>query len=394
VAFWGALALLFYVYIGYPAIAALRGRLRPAAHRRAAIEPTVSVVVVAYNEADRIDARIENLLALDYPPERMEIFVGSDGSTDDTVARARGFEPHGVTVVPFAERRGKPAVLNALVPRVNGEIVVFADARQRFDRGTLRALLANFADPSVGAVSGELVLQPAEGAATAGQGAAFYWKYEKFIRSMESRADSTVGATGAIYAARRSLFEPIPDDTLLDDVLIPLRIVRRGYRVLFEPGARAYDSTSATAQQEFARKARTIAGNFQLFTRERWLFNPLRNRLWFETLSHKGLRLTLPLLHVTLLAANVAAAGTFPYDWLLAGQAAFYGAAACGAVQRRGRRRFAAFTVPYTLCLLCWATMAGFYRFVTHRQPVTWERAPAALSPSPGKPGRSAGVPA
>ena len=390
--FWTALALLFYVYIGYPIVAAVAARLQTRPDRRHAIEPTVSIVVGAYNEAERIEGRIENLLALDYPADRLEIVIGSDGSTDSTVERARRYERFGVTVHAFETRRGKPAVLNALAPTVNGEIVLFADARQRFERGTLRAIVANFADPQVGAVSGELVLKPAEGAATAGHGAAFYWRYEKFIRSAESRADSTVGATGAIYAVRRALFEPIPDDTLLDDMLVPLRIVRRGYRVLFEPAARAYDCTSATAGQEFARKARTIAGNFQLLSRERWLFNPFQNRLWFETISHKALRLTLPLLHAALLMANVAAAGASPYQWLLAGQVAFYAAAIAGGVQRRGGRRFVGFTVPYMACLLSWATLVGFYRFLTNGQPVTWERAPVIAPAAEGAPQRARGL--
>ena len=375
--FWIALALLFYVYLGYPIVAAGRARLSNRPHRRAAIEPTVSIIVIASNEAERIEGRLENLLALDYPAEKLQIVVGSDGSTDGTVELAQRYRRRGVVVHAFGTRRGKPAVLNAVVPKVTGEIVLFADARQRFERGTLRALIANFADPQVGAVSGELVLRPAEGAATAGHGAAFYWRYEKFIRSAESRADSTVGATGAIYAIRRALFEPIPEDTLLDDVLVPLRIVRRGYRVLFEPAARAYDCTSATAQHEFARKARTIAGTFQLLSRERWLLNPFKNRLWFETVSHKALRLTTPALHLALLVANVAAADVALYRWLLVAHLAFYGAAAAGGVQREGRRRFIGFTVPYMLCLLCWSTIVGFYRFATHSQPVTWERTPA-----------------
>jgi glycosyltransferase involved in cell wall biosynthesis len=381
---WLSVALLFYVYAGYPLLAGLRARLTGRSPQQAAIEPTVSIVVVAYNEGARIAARIENLLALDYPRHRFEIVIGSDGSTDDTVARARRYAQRGVRVVPLPMRRGKPAVLNTLVPTTRGEIVVFADARQQFDPQTLRALVANFADPAVGAVSGELMLRPAEGAATAGHGAAFYWRYEKFIRSAESRADSTIGATGAIYSIRRTLFERIPDDTILDDVLIPLRIAERGYRVVFEPGAKAFDCTCASAQHEFARKARTIAGNFQLFARQPWLLNPLRNRLWFETVSHKALRLALPLLHLGALAGNIALAGTWPYGWLLAGQVAFYAAAIAGCLQRRAGRRSFALTVPYTVCLLSWATVAGFWRFVTNRQPVTWERvtAPAAVAQS------------
>ncbi len=404
--FWLSVGLLFYVYAGYPLMAAVRARLwpKPVARTRErrhhpatipfperrvhALDPTVSIVVVAYNEAASIAARIENLLALDYPAGRLEIVIGSDGSTDDTVERARRYETSGVRVHAFSGRRGKPAVLNLLVPHLSGDIVLFADARQRFEPSTLRALVADFADPAVGAVSGELMLEADEGTEHAGRGAALYWRYEKLIRSSESRVDSTVGATGAIYAIRRALFVPIPDDTLLDDVVIPLRIIQQGYRVIFEPSARAYDRTSATASQEFARKARTIAGTFQLFARERWLLDPRRNRLWLATLSHKGLRLLLPILHIGALAANVAASGLWPYQWLLGLQAAFYGAAVAGAIQRRGSWRLKVFTVPYTLCLLCWADVIGFYRFVMNRQPVTWERLPASVPADPGQPAK------
>lgn len=383
VLFWMSFVLLGYVYVGYPVIAVLRAKLRPMTRLTAPIEPTVSVIVIAHNEAARIAARIENLLALDYPHVRLEIVVGSDGSTDDTVAIARGRESAIVSVRAFPERRGKSAVINALLPHLRGEIVVFADARQRFDAGSLRALVANFADPAVGAVSGELVLSTSSTTAVAGQGTAFYWRYEKLIRSTEGRADSTVGATGAIYAIRRALFEPIPDDTILDDVLIPLRIVRRGYRVLFEAGARAYDSASATAHQEYVRKTRTIAGTFQLFVRERWLLNPFRNRLWFETVSHKALRLTLPLLHATLLVANVTLASGWIYRWMLAGQVMFYAAALVGYTQRQARRRSIVFGVPCAICLLSWATVVGFIRFATNRQRATWERPSAFSSPAP-----------
>jgi cellulose synthase/poly-beta-1,6-N-acetylglucosamine synthase-like glycosyltransferase len=372
--FWIAAALLFYVYAGYPLVAAVRAARQPDRRPPAAdIEPSVTIVVVAYNEADRIPARIENLLALDYPLERISIVIASDGSTDDTVEKARLYRDSGVTVRAFAKRRGKAAVLNNVMPTLRSDIVVFADARQRFEPGTLRALVANFADPTVGAVGGELVLGTTNRPAAAGRGAAFYWQYEKFIRSTEARSDSTIGATGAIYAIRRSLFERIPDDTILDDVLIPLRIVRQGYRVLFEPRARAHDSASPTARQEFVRKSRTIAGTFQLFARERWLLSPRENRLWFETISHKALRLSLPLLHVILLATAVALAAEPLYAWALAVQTAFYVAAMAGYSQRH--RRAFVFTVPCAMCVLIWATVVGFVRFAMRRQQVTWERA-------------------
>jgi glycosyltransferase involved in cell wall biosynthesis len=373
VLFWLSFALLAYVYAGYPLVAALTAALHSRPHRRAPIEPSVSVVVVAYNECTRLRARIENLLALDYPKERLEIVIGSDGSTDDTVECAQAYANRGVTVRPFGERRGKPSLLNVLVPAAHGDIVVLADVRQRFDPAAVRALVANFADPTVGAASGELMLTAERATGTAGQGSASYWRYEKLIRAMESRVDSTIGATGAIYAIRRDLFETIPQDTILDDVLIPLRIARRGYRVVFEPAARAYDQVSTSTRQEFARRTRTIGGTFQLFVRERWLFNPLANRLWLQTVSHKALRLTLPLLHVALLVANVALVHVEPYRWLLAAQLAFYAAALFGCARRRAGRRPIFVSVPHAICLLSWATIVGFVRMVTHRQPVTWE---------------------
>ena len=372
--FWLSLALLVYVYLGYPLLAGLRAMLLPKPSRRAPIEPSVSIVVIVHNEAEQIAARIENLLALDYPRDRLEIVIGSDGSTDDTVARARRYAAQGVRVRAFREHRGKPAIVNALVPLVRGEVVIFADARQRFDAGTVRALVANFADPAVGAASGELMLTAGSATGSAGCGTAFYWRYEKFIRSTEGRADSTIGATGAIYSIRRELFEPIPEDTLLDDVLIPLRIVRRGYRVVFDPDARAHDAASATARQEFVRKTRTIAGMFQLLSREAWLLNPFTNRLWFETVSHKVLRLALPMLHAAFLVSNVALADAGFYGALLAGQVMFYAAAVVGAAPHQARRRSIVFTAPCAMCLLIWATIVGFVRFVTHRQQVTWDR--------------------
>jgi cellulose synthase/poly-beta-1,6-N-acetylglucosamine synthase-like glycosyltransferase len=375
--FVGSLLLLFYVYIGYPAIAAVRARLWSRPRRRAAIEPTVSIVVIAHDEAERIGRRIENLLALDYPRHKLEIVIGSDGSTDETVERARRYERFGVIVRAFQQHRGKPAVVNALVPTVRGDIVIFADARQRFDAHTVRELVANFADAQVGAASGELVITAADGTAAAGHGAALYWRYEKFIRSAEGRVDSTIGATGAIYAVRRELFEAIPEDTLLDDVLIPLRVVRRGYRVVFEPQARAYDGASSTALQEFVRKTRTIAGMFQLIAREGWLLNPLQNRLWFETLSHKVLRVALPMFHLMLLASNIALADRPLFGLLLALQVCFYAMALVGFVQRNARKRAIIFSAPCAMCLLLWATIVGFCRFITHRQQVTWERVPA-----------------
>src|SRR5229473_198446 len=294
--FWSCLALLVYAHVGYPALVWIWAWLRPRHPRALGGEPEVSVVVVAQDEAPRIDARIETLLAQDYPKDRLTILIASDGSTDGTAERARVYQQRNVRVFAFTAPRGKPAVLNDVAPAARGEVLVFADARQRFESGALRALVAPFADPEVGVVSGELMITSAADGNAVGEGASFYWRYEKFLRRCESRIDSTVGATGAIYAVRRALFEPLPQDTLLDDVLLACRIVRRGYRAIFEPKARAHDRPAATGDAESRRKVRTLAGNFQLFSREKWLLHPLRNRLWLQTVSHNGLRLLCPLL--------------------------------------------------------------------------------------------------
>jgi poly-beta-1,6-N-acetyl-D-glucosamine synthase len=372
--FWLAGACLVYVYAGYPVLVWAAATLRARPLPRASILPSVSVLVSAHDEEERIDARLQNLLALDYPRHRIEILLGSDGSTDSTVARARRYSD--VTVVDFPQRRGKPAVLNDLARLAHGEVLVLGDVRQRYEPDTVRALVAPLAAPDVGGVSGELILTEREEGGGVGRGVGVYWRYEKFIRSQESRLDSTVGVTGAVYAVRRALFEPLPADAILDDVLLPMRIVRRGYRVVFEPAARAYDSAAASSREEFTRKVRTIAGNFQLFARERWLLSPFRNRLWAQTVSHKMLRLASPLFLLVAFAANTALLDVAMYRWTLAAQVLFY-AAALGGYLLRDARRVPLLTVPYVFCLLNYATAVAFSRFLRRQQHVTWERASA-----------------
>lgn len=374
-AFWISVILLSYTYLGYPLLLWLWSALRPRVPRSGCIEPSVSVLVVAHNEAAWIQKRLENLLTLDYPKGKVEIILASDGSTDDTVTRAQAYTRAGVTIIAFQLRRGKSAVLNDLISKARGEIVVLADARQRFEPGVLRALVNPFADLEVGAVSGELVLSGCAAGSAVGEGVGFYWRYEKFIRRREALLDSTIGTTGAIYAIRRDLFQSIPGETILDDVLIPMRIVRRGYRVVFEPGARAYDPAAAAASVEFARKVRTIAGNFQLFAREWWLLNPFANRLWVQTVSHKCCRLLCPLGFGVAFVANLFLLGQPTYRWILGAQIVFYAASLGGHLLRDRARKIFFLSIPYTICLLNWATVVACYRFIRGRQSAAWEKA-------------------
>ncbi len=375
--FWTAVGALVYTFVGYPALVWSIARLRPRPVRRAPIEPTVSVLIVAHNEAAVIAARIENCLALDYPREQLEIVVASDGSTDATVAVARQYESSSrpgpaVRVIAYPWWRGKPSVLNDSIARCSGDIVVLGDARQRYEPDAVRRLAENFADPAVGAASGELCLLNEAGIAV-GEGVGAYWRYEKLIRRSESALDSTVGATGAIYAIRRSLFEPIPHDTLLDDVLIPVRIARRGYRVVFDAGARAFDRAATSARQEYDRKVRTIGGNVQLFARERWLLLPT-HRLWLPAVSHKALRLVAPafMLLTAVTSAALAPRSTL-YAVACALQVAFYAAAVGGALLRRRRSAIArVLAVPYAFCLLNLTTLAAVARSLSGRHTVQW----------------------
>lgn len=379
-----SLLLLAYTYIGYPLLIKIWAWIRNRTNHRESCSPTVSILVVAWNEAAGICQRIENLLALDYDGEKLEIVVASDGSTDDTAALASRYRAAGVRVASFRERRGKPSVLNDLVPQLSGEIVVLMDVRQRIDPDALRMLLRNFADPAVGAVSGELILTRRIEDERALEGVGFYWRYEKFIRLNESRVDSAVGATGALYALRRRLFELIPSDTVLDDVLIPMQIVRQGYRVLFEPEARAREQLGTESATEFRRKVRTIAGNYQLFFRQPWLLNPLANRLWFQTVSHKFFRLLGPALLVTLLASNLLLLDSTVFQILLLLQLLFYLAAWLGHLFPDFAKRHIFVSVPQAFCLLNWSAAVGFYRFITRRQQITWAQ---ARDPQPSEKG-------
>jgi cellulose synthase/poly-beta-1,6-N-acetylglucosamine synthase-like glycosyltransferase len=371
VVFWASVGLVGYTLLGYSTLVRVLARVRARPAQAQPIRPRVSVILAAHNEAPRIADRLRNLLGSAYPPELVEILVGSDGSTDGTVEAARAFEPR-VRVTAFDQRRGKAAVLNDLVPAADGEILVFADARQQFDPGAIAALVSHFADPAVGAVSGALILLDADATAAGVEGAAAYWEVEKRIRWAESRLDSTVGVTGAIYAIRRELFEPLPPDAILDDVIVPMRIVRRGFRVLFDPEARAFDQRAATDTQEFGRKVRTIAGNFQMFRLESWLLSPLRNRLWWQTISHKGLRLVLPLCYLTAFGANLLLLDHTFYRVTLAAQAGLLLLGVIACVAPSARRAVPLLGVPYAVGFLTFATIVGFLRFTTGQQKVTW----------------------
>lgn len=331
--FWTAGAVLFFTFAGYPLLMRWLGR-KPirVAPWPADDWPTVTGVVVAYNEAQRIGTRVENLLGSDYPPEKLRVIVVSNGSTDDTAERVRALGDSRVTVLEQAGRAGKATGLNEGLARCHSEIVVFSDARQRFEPFTIRQLVRHFADPAVGAVSGSLEIEPsAHGVASAVDA---YWRMEKRLRADEARFDSCLGCTGAVYAIRRELFRPIPEDTVLDDVVIPMQIAEQNRRVLHDSEAIAYDPQTLDPEREKVRKQRTLAGNFQmLFRYPRWLL-PWKHRLWWQLIAHKYLRLTAPpMLAMALLTSFALRASPF-YRLALCGQIFFYTLAMAGTATR------------------------------------------------------------
>lgn len=302
--FWAAAGFIVYTYAGYPCWLWIRRQFRPMPVLRGAITPPVSVVVIVRNEAATIEAKLRNLSSLDYPHHLRQIIVVSDGSTDATNRILQEYQKSdGVKVVNVTESKGKAAGLNQAIANASGEMIMFTDARQKFEPAALRLLMENFGDPRVGCASGELVLGDAASGESS-QGMGLYWRVEKLVRELESASGSVVGATGAIYAVRRELLEQVPAGTILDDVLIPMNVVKRGGRVVFDPRARAWDSPDLGAEREFARKVRTLTGNYQLLQLAPWLLSPV-NPLRFEFVSHKLLRLAVPFALVVILVTSL-----------------------------------------------------------------------------------------
>jgi biofilm PGA synthesis N-glycosyltransferase PgaC len=298
-----ATLVVAYIIIGYPILLSMyRGRVAPAVHKDMSYHSTVSVIVAVYNGEQFLRRKLESLLGLRYPPGLLQILVVSDGSTDGTDAIVTSFANHKVQLIRVPHG-GKAAALNAALQRASGDILFFTDVRQEIDPDALSHLVANFADPSVGAVTGELqLLDPAR----AGQQAdlELYWRYELWVRRRHSRIDSLLNTTGCIYALRRCLAEPIPPDTLTDDSVIPLRALFRGFRVIFEEQAIAYDHPTAEGG-EFRRKLRTLAGLWQVHVRLPELFTRA-NRMRFHFLSHKTSRLALPWAILLIYIATLA----------------------------------------------------------------------------------------
>ncbi len=372
IVFWVSLLIIFYTYLGYPFFLWVISLFFSSPVKAKRIIPYISFVVVAYNEENYIEDKINNILELDYPEDMIEVIIGSDCSTDLTHAIVLKFKSKNVELIIASERMGKVNVLKKIIPQVQGEIVVFSDARQLFKKDALMNLVANFADEQVGCVSGELILTD-RGKSAVGSGMGFYWNYEKFLREKESNIGSMLGATGAIYAIRRKLFVSPPDDTILDDMFIPLKIIEQGFRAIFTKKALAFDKASGSSSVEFRRKVRTLAGNFQVFVQCANLFNPFKSKIWWQFFSHKFLRAFAFVFLLLIFCANFFLRSEEIYNIIFVGQLIFYVLGIFGWGLDKMHKKIKLFTLSYVFCLLNIAAMIGFIVFVFGKQKVVWK---------------------
>lgn len=370
--FWSTLGLIAYAYAGFPLALALAARWRRRPVRKAPCEPTVSLVVVAYNEEGVIAEKLANIRELDYDPARLEVVVASDGSTDRTVERARAADPRA-RVLDFP-RLGKAHALNRAAASAGGEILVFSDANAMYEPGALRALTANFADPEVGGVCGNMRTLPRR-SSLAGEGERLYWEYDKWLKARESDLGSIVSADGSIYAVRRALFRPA-EDYVTDDFIISVRVVEQGYRLVFEPEAVSWEPVLPRARDQLRRRVRIVEAALRGLFLVRGLMNPRRHGLYAWVLvSHKLLRrMVAPLLVALLLLTAACWDRGLPYRVALAAQASIYLAALAGWLGENLGRSPRVLRVPFYFCVGNWGTLLGWYQVLRHRRRESlWE---------------------
>ena len=375
--FWTCWLMIAYSYCLFPlllgAAAHLFGRV-PGNRRRVEIcdaaVPSVALIVAAHNEEHWIERKLRNSLGVDYPPDRLEVWIGSDGSTDGTARIAGAIKDPRVRFFDFKQRRGKQSVLTDLVRECRAEILVFSDANSMLDSTAVRRLVEHFADPEVGIVSGEVVLDHAGG--PSGEG--LYWKYECWIKSAESRLGLLMGCNGGLFAVRRELFRPLPADTIVEDFVLTLRVLQEGWQARFDRAARALEPPAPSARAEMVRKVRIGAGGFQALGLTWPLLLPSRGWVAFAYWGHKVLRWLTPPLALTATVANTALLGEPFY-------AAFLACVLAGVTfGERLYRHESQFAIPGWVravgyfYLMNWALFLGLLRWLRGSQQVTWER--------------------
>jgi poly-beta-1,6-N-acetyl-D-glucosamine synthase len=383
VLFWLSLFIVFYTYVGYGLVLFVLVRLRRRLVGKRVVPtvpkgeyPSLVLVVAAYNEEACMEDKIRNTLALDYPAGRLSLLFVTDGSTDGTPEIVQRYPQ--IALLHSPERRGKIHAIHRAMQQVTAEVVVFTDANTHLNREALRYLARHYHDPEVGAVSGEKRVAISERSdATAGEG--MYWKYESTLKKWDSELYSVVGAAGELFSVRRSLYQDVPADTILDDFMISMQIAEQGYRIVYEPEAYARELSSENVAEELKRKVRIAAGGIQSIVRLKGLLNPVRHPLLtFQYIGHRVLRWTVaPFLLVLAFLANlllVLKGAAFPYGALLTGQVLFYGMALAGWFLESRQVKNKILFVPYYFCMMNYAVVGGIGRYLAGRQSAAWDK--------------------
>jgi cellulose synthase/poly-beta-1,6-N-acetylglucosamine synthase-like glycosyltransferase len=366
--FWLSMAVPAYAYLGYPAVLFLMRLVRHRPVRRQPFEPSITLLIPAYNEAEHIEGKIRDSLALDYPAGKMEILVACDGSRDATPQIAHSLaDGVRVRVLSFPENRGKISTLNDGVREARGEIIVFTDATALLYPDSVRWLMTNFADPKVGAASGRYTVVRADEVGI-GKSEDFYWKYETFLKVQESEIDSMLGAHGHLHAIRRELYPYPPSGTINDDYVIPVSVLANGHRAVYEPRAVVYEE--AREMTGFGRRIRIMAGNVQQIREIKGLLRPLRPLLLFFFLSHKAIRLVVPFAMVAALGANLFLITSQFYLAIFYLQALFYLLALAGTFIPL-RPKF--LRLPYYFAMINASVFFGVYHAITNRRRMAWK---------------------
>ncbi|HEY0656344.1 MAG TPA: glycosyltransferase family 2 protein [Chryseosolibacter sp.] len=392
IVFWIGVAIVFYTYVGYGVVIYVLSKLkrrRPVLlHQPDNRLPEITVLIAAYNEENYIEEKIINTLQLDYPLNKMSVFVVTDGSTDSTPELVKKF--HAVKLFHEPQRRGKIHAVNRVMKMVQTPIVIFSDANTMLNKQALRNLVRHYQDKTVGGVAGEKrIFKKAEDNAS-GAGEGIYWKYESFLKRKDAEVYSIVGAAGELFSVRTALYQAPEENIIIEDFYLSMKIAASGYRFMYEPDAYAMETASANVDEEWKRKVRICAGGFQAMAKLKHVLNPFRyGILSFQYISHRVLRWSLaPLFLPFIFAANVwlALQGSWFFMGVLGAQVAFYCLAALGYALRDKEISIKGFFVPYYFSVMNLAVYAGFLRYCKKSQSVVWEKAKrASMAPQPAK---------
>jgi cellulose synthase/poly-beta-1,6-N-acetylglucosamine synthase-like glycosyltransferase len=377
VLFWSTAALVVYAYAGYPILLAALRRLRPRVLESGSWKPSVTVIVAAYNEEKEIAKKLELLLDVAYPEDRLQLLVVSDHSTDRTHEIVEGFAARGVELLILPERGGKTAAQNYAVPQARGEILIFTDATTLFPPNMVEKLVESFVDPRVGCAGAQLVYQ-SEGGTAVGRGGGLYWRYETMVKRLESEINSLIGVSGALYAIRRELYQPIEPE-LISDFVIALDTFARGHVTVYAPEAIAYEKTLEEADREFKMRTRVIVRSINALVHRWRILNPFRYGLFaVQVFSHKVLRYLVPELLIVAFLASVWLAVQHPdragfYQVLVALQLLLYiGVPLAYAASKRLKINTRFLSAPFYFVHANAAAFWGLVSYLRGVRAVTW----------------------